>query len=351
MSLLGNSWQRLGSVNGLQVSSHVVLLSRSSSLEHGFNPVEPQFQMIHDSSILISSLLLHQPLSLLAVQATVIPLLLSTPLSRSLYPHSSISDLCISAPTGSGKTLSYVIPILEVLRRRKVKKLRALVLLPTRDLVSQVKETFDLINKNLISEEEELKIGICTGNSSFIQEQNSLVEKKLNFNSNDLDFDDQDSLSLNSSSPTTKENSNRFIYSSKVDILLSTPGRLIDHLKSTKGFDLKHLRFLVIDEADRLMGQSFQEWIGRLEEEIDPKRFGKRDQDQDEEVDAPAWLKRDQDDLDQEVPSSVSFREKAYLALVSFESEFRLLSNVLLRFTLFLHPHFIRFKNFSSQQP
>lgn len=48
---------------------------------------------------------------------------------------------------------------------------------------------------------------------------------------------------------------------SKVDILICTPGRLMDHLKATQGFSLQHLRFLVIDEADRLLNQSFNDWL------------------------------------------------------------------------------------------
>ena len=69
--------------------------------------------------------------------------------------------------------------------------------------------------------------------------------------------------------------------SSKVDILISTPGRLIDHLNGTSNFSLQHLRFLVshlvflqahavrayvqvIDEADRLLAQSFQDWLAQV---------------------------------------------------------------------------------------
>ena len=53
----------------------------------------------------------------------------------------------MSAPTGSGKTLAYVLPIVEVLSSRVVTRLRALVVLPTRDLVVQVRETFEAVAK------------------------------------------------------------------------------------------------------------------------------------------------------------------------------------------------------------
>ena len=48
---------------------------------------------------------------------------------------------------------------------------------------------------------------------------------------------------------------------SLVDILIATPGRLMDHLRSTPGFSLQHVRYLVVDEADRLLTQSFQDWL------------------------------------------------------------------------------------------
>ncbi|KAI0714463.1 P-loop containing nucleoside triphosphate hydrolase protein [Cerioporus squamosus] len=170
---------------------------------------------------------------LFAVQTAVVPLLLSTPGSRSLYrPYDPPEDLCVSAPTGSGKTLAYVLPIVEVLSSRVVTRLRALVVLPTRDLVVQVRETFEAVAKG-----RGLNIGTATGQHSFAHEQSQLVAERTT----DLQGG-----------------------SSKVDILICTPGRLMDHLHGTPNFSLQHLRFLVIDEADRLLAQSFQDWLAQV---------------------------------------------------------------------------------------
>ncbi|SCZ94641.1 BZ3500_MvSof-1268-A1-R1_Chr12-3g04016 [Microbotryum saponariae] len=174
-----------------------------------------------------------------AVQTEVLPLLLPPGEPNSLYsPFRPPRDVCVSAPTGSGKTLSYVIPIVEVslspshtLAPRIVTCLRALIVLPTRDLVGQVRETFEAFSKGL-----GLKIGTATGQHSFTHEQTSLVGENA---------------------------STSFLQggSSLVDILIVTPGRLMDHLRSTPGFSLQHLRYLVVDEADRLLTQSFNEWL------------------------------------------------------------------------------------------
>ena len=62
--------------------------------------------------------------------------------------------------------------------------------------------------------------------------------------------------------------------SSKVDIVVTTPGRLVDHLQETEGFTMQHLQFLVIDEADRLLMHSFQEWLPKVLEAIHQSREG-----------------------------------------------------------------------------
>ncbi|CAO1629880.1 unnamed protein product [Jaminaea pallidilutea] len=167
-----------------------------------------------------------------AVQTAVIPHLLSIPALPS--PFAPPRDLCVSAPTGSGKTLAYAIPIVAHLKTRVVTRLRALVVLPTRDLVAQVRETLETLAKGT-----GLRIGGVTGAQSFSQEQTVLMDTN------------------------TQE--------SKLDVLISTPGRLLDHLQGTQGFTLQFLRFLVIDEADRLLGQSFNNWAQRLRDSIEGK--------------------------------------------------------------------------------
>ncbi|CAG8478998.1 2286_t:CDS:10, partial [Paraglomus brasilianum] len=175
-----------------------------------------------------------------AVQTAVLPLLLKDK-THSLYSsHGQFGDICISAPTGSGKTLAYVIPIVEILSTRVVCRLRALIVLPTRDLVAQVKENFDAFCKGT-----DLKVGVMTGQTSFANEQSQIVD-----NSEDILIGG----------------------SSKVDILIATPGRLIDHINSTPNFTLQHLRFLVVDEADRLLNQSYQDWLSTVLKALKPKK-------------------------------------------------------------------------------
>ncbi|KAI7898685.1 P-loop containing nucleoside triphosphate hydrolase protein [Cokeromyces recurvatus] len=170
--------------------------------------------------------------SFFAVQMAVIPVFLRR---QALYDTRRVpGDLCVSAPTGSGKTMAYVLPIVDILSKRIVTRLRAVVVLPTRDLVFQVKETFDAFVKGT-----NLVVAAASGQQSFAHEQRALV-------GND---DEQESYSGGKS---------------RVDILVTTPGRLIDHLTSTPNFTLQHLRFLVIDEADRLLNQSYNDWLNKI---------------------------------------------------------------------------------------
>lgn len=51
-------------------------------------------------------------------------------------------------------------------------------------------------------------------------------------------------------------------------IAVCTPGRLVDHIKTTKGFSLKYLQFLVIDEADKLLSQDYGGWLELVLESV-----------------------------------------------------------------------------------
>ncbi|OMO65756.1 hypothetical protein COLO4_31019 [Corchorus olitorius] len=148
-------------------------------------------------------------------------------------------DLCINSPTGSGKTLSYALPIVQMLSTRAVKCLRALVVLPTRDLALQVKEVFAAIAPAV-----GLTVGLAVGQSSIADEISELIKRpKLEagicYDPDDIAYELQ----------------------SSVDILVATPGRLMDHINSTKGFTLEHLCYLVVDETDRLLREAYQSWL------------------------------------------------------------------------------------------
>ncbi|PVV04674.1 hypothetical protein BB560_000810 [Smittium megazygosporum] len=165
-----------------------------------------------------------------AVQVAAFSLLKS--IFISLKYSERARDICVSAPTGSGKTLAYAIPIIEKLLSRVVRRLRAIIVLPTKDLASQVKSVFDKFCRGT-----HLRVGLASGEVSFVKEQQTLVN-------------------------STVENS--IEESSKVDILVCTPGRLINHITQTPNFYLDSLEILVMDEADRLMSQGYNDWLNIL---------------------------------------------------------------------------------------
>lgn len=122
----------------------------------------------------------------------------------------------------------------------------------------------------------DLKVGIAIGQSDFAAEQKALivgqdylsgdsdrnhVQLQAHLNPNNVQ------LALNAFSTAAYGQDSFQIPRggiSAVDVLVCTPGRLVDHLDNTPGFTLQHLRFLVIDEADRLLSQSYHNWIGRV---------------------------------------------------------------------------------------
>ena len=168
------------------------------------------------------------------IQRQVIPLLLGNNSRRCIQPR----HICASAPTGSGKTLAYVVPLLQALQRDKFAEIRlkAVVILPTRELAQQL-EVYDVFR--LLSKGLNICVGLASGQLSFEQDQTNL-------------------MGLNNT------NTKQIFGKSLVDILVCTPGRLQDHLQLTPNFTLMHLRFVVLDEADRLLGNAYHHWVKAL---------------------------------------------------------------------------------------
>ncbi|XP_053557945.1 ATP-dependent RNA helicase DDX51 isoform X1 [Bombina bombina] len=166
--------------------------------------------------------------SFFPVQAEVIPAILESTCHGFLLGRGGYrpSDMCVSAPTGSGKTLAFVIPIVQALLHRVICEVRVLVVLPTKELAQQVCKVF-----NTYVDGTGLKVVMLTGQKSFPKEQETLVQRTASG------------------------------FCSLADILVSTPGRLVDHIQETEGFSLRHLRFLVIDEADRMIDSMNQDWL------------------------------------------------------------------------------------------
>ena len=132
-----------------------------------------------------------------------------------------VGDILVNASTGSGKTLAYSIPIVQTLSKRSVNKLRALIIVPTKLLIHQV---YDTLSK--LSQGTSLIISISKLESSLKEEHQKLQNLEP-------------------------------------DVLIITPGRLVDHL-NMGSISLKNLKMLVLDEADRLLNQSFQNWCFEL---------------------------------------------------------------------------------------
>lgn len=108
---------------------------------------------------------------LFPVQSQVIPYLIEQNRSHSPIPS---GDLCVSSPTGSGKTLTYVIPLIQCLRRQTTRAIRVIILLPVQDLAEQV---YHVVNQ--FGNKFQLKTVLLAGRHSFEDEQKLLVQQQL----------------------------------------------------------------------------------------------------------------------------------------------------------------------------
>ncbi|MGB8012553.1 MAG: DEAD/DEAH box helicase [Terriglobales bacterium] len=140
--------------------------------------------------------------------------------ARAIAPALEGKDVIGTAQTGTGKTLAFLIPILEMLRREPSKQISALVLLPTRELAMQVHEQYEqLRDKNMP------KAALVIGG----------VAEKAQIQS----------------------------LRSGCEFVIATPGRLQDFI--TRRFaDLRGVKILVLDEADRMLDMGFLPAIRRI---------------------------------------------------------------------------------------
>ncbi|TFK41373.1 DEAD-domain-containing protein [Crucibulum laeve] len=133
-------------------------------------------------------------------------------------------DVLGAARTGSGKTLAFLIPAIELLHRLKFKPMNGtgiIIVSPTRELALQI---FG-VAKDLMQFHSQT-YGIVIGGANRRAEADKLVKG--------------------------------------VNLIVATPGRLLDHLENTKGFVFRNLKALVIDEADRILEIGFEEEMKKI---------------------------------------------------------------------------------------
>jgi ATP-dependent RNA helicase DDX51/DBP6 len=256
--LLGDTTTVVASIANADTAEASTRQEIKSALRMSSLPIEEAAKIWRLAPFLVDNLKRDGCQQFFPIQALSIPDVIAS----ERHAHIRARDVCITAPTGSGKTLSFVLPILNSLSRRQTRRLRALVILPNRDLANQVYQVFQSYVVG-----SDLKVGLSIGQSDFKAEQMALtmdvsdVQLRFAFDPGNLDLALQ--AFADGSSESLKQSISRSGISA-IDILVCTPGRLVDHLDNTPGFSLSHLRFLVVDEADRLLGQTYHNWIDRV---------------------------------------------------------------------------------------
>jgi ATP-dependent RNA helicase DDX47/RRP3 len=144
-----------------------------------------------------------------------------TDIQKSAIPEAlNGRDIIGLAETGSGKTGAFAIPILQALLNSP-QRLFAVILAPTRELAFQINEVFEALGASIA-----LHCVCLVGGIDMMTQSIALARKP--------------------------------------HIIVATPGRLVDHLQNTKGFSLRSLKYLVMDEADRMLSMDFEEEINKI---------------------------------------------------------------------------------------
>ena len=140
-----------------------------------------------------------------------------TAIQRATLPHALAGrDVLGAAKTGSGKTLAFLIPMLECLWRHKWGRqdgIGGLVIAPTRELALQIFQVLLAVGKH-----HGMSAGLLIGGKNVKEERSRVI---------------------------------------KMNILVCTPGRLLQHMDETPMFDCAGLHMLVLDEADRILDMGF----------------------------------------------------------------------------------------------
>ncbi len=146
-----------------------------------------------------------------------------TPIQAEAIPHALEGrDVLGIAQTGTGKTASFTLPLITILAkgRARARMPRSLILCPTRELAAQVAENFENYAKY-----HKLSMALLIGGVSF-KDQDRLIDRG-------------------------------------VDVLIATPGRLLDHFERGK-LMLTNVQIMVVDEADRMLDMGFIPDIERI---------------------------------------------------------------------------------------
>lgn len=148
-----------------------------------------------------------------------------TPVQAQVIPYALAGrDICASAITGSGKTAAFALPFLERLlfRPREISATRVLVVTPTRELASQI---YSVILK--LTAFTDITCALITGGKKDIRSQESSLRNRP-------------------------------------DVVIGTPGRIIDHLRNSRSVTLDDLDVLVLDEVDRLLDLGFKDELEEI---------------------------------------------------------------------------------------
>ncbi|ALC39425.1 CG9253 [Drosophila busckii] len=129
-------------------------------------------------------------------------------------------DVIGLAETGSGKTGAFALPILHALLENP-QRYFALVLTPTRELAFQIGEQFEALGVGI-----GIKCCVIVGGMDMVAQGLQLAKKP--------------------------------------HVIIATPGRLVDHLENLKGFNLKAIKYLVMDEADRILNMDFEVELDKI---------------------------------------------------------------------------------------